>query len=100
MDEIRNFKEQMINDYISQIDYDNIDTNLIRRELRQMLGEEPNVHLVYNQEMTLLEDGKSQQRLERLEGLEVTFTYEKQVLSPTGQLMDIPVPVTLKYRLL
>jgi hypothetical protein len=99
MDDIKAFKEQIINNYISGIDYDVIDPNQIKRELHQMIGETPAVNLIYSQERILLEDGKSQKRVEKLEGVEVTFTYERQMMNSNGQLMDVPVPVTLKYRL-
>ena len=99
MDDIKAFKEQIINNYISGIDYDIIDPAGIKRELHQMIGETPAVNLIYTQEQILLEDGKSNKRLEKLEGIEVTFTYDRPAIDSNGQLIQVPTPVTLKYRL-
>ncbi len=78
MDDIKKFKEKQINDYISSIylNEDSIDINTIKNDLGIILKEKPGVELNYKTESLVFEDGKKSVRKERLESINVYYTYE------------------------
>lgn len=81
MDDIKNFKEKSINDFIYQnIDLTNINDDLkvsdIKEGLRKVLGEEPAIKFNYKQEKKLNEDtGKLERTPKELESIEIYYTY-------------------------
>lgn len=88
MDNVRAFKEKVVNDYLSQIDYQTIDVNQIQEDLQRLLGEKPAIQLNYKQDTLLTEDGSKPKKLEKLESITVVFTYETLVGN-----QSVPVPV-------
>lgn len=77
MDDIKIFKEKMINDYIfANINLTHAGTNDIKQGLRQVLGEEPAVKLNYKQSMKINETtGKVERLPNELESVEIYYTY-------------------------
>jgi len=96
-EDIRIFKEQVINDYITdlltQVEPENINVDMVKKDLAQLLGEMPAIQLKYKSEVPLLEDGSKGKRIEELAYIEVTYSYDKLV----GDI-SVPLPVTLPYR--
>lgn len=89
MDNIKSFKEKVINNYISNIDYNTIDIERIKEDLQQLIGEKPAIKLNYKQESLLNEDGSKGKKFEKLESITVIFTYDTTIGDRT-----VPVPVT------
>jgi hypothetical protein len=80
MDPLKVFKEKTINNYISNdVDFDNIDVNKIKRDLRNLLGEEPAVMLNYGVEKMIPEGESEEKRVEKLESISIYYTYETYV---------------------
>jgi hypothetical protein len=68
----------------------NLDANKIKSDLHQLLGEIPAIRFNYEQESILNEAGEDTgKKLEKLESIEVIFTYEKEI---GGKIVPIPVP--------
>ena len=88
MNDIKNFKEKLINDYFSSIDLDKIDPSQIMEDLKDRLGEKPAVKLNYRNEVLILEDGKSKRNIEELESVTVVFTYEQLITNDNGELVN------------
>jgi hypothetical protein len=103
MDDLKNFKEKQINDYISHnLDFENpdkISSNTIRTELRNLLGEEPGIKLNYRKDTMINEiDGeKETKKIEVLESITIIFTYEKAIPDGIGGMIQIPVPVEKEF---
>jgi len=78
MNDIKNVKEKQINDYISTIDLDeeNIDITKIKEELGIILGEKPGVELDYDVETMVLENGKGTKRIQKLESINIYYSYD------------------------
>lgn len=91
MDNIKAFKEKVINNYISNIDYNVIDVEQIKADLQQLLGEKPAIKLNYKQETLLNEDGSKGKKFEKLESITVIFTYDAII---GDQTMPMPVSET------
>ena len=89
MDSLQMFKEQQINDYLSSIDLNNIDTNQLKNDLRNKLGEEPAVKFNYISELMINEDGTKDKRVENLESVTIIFTVEREIMP--GKTVPIPV---------
>ena len=80
MDNIKEFKKKAINDYMSQIiDYNNIDIDQIKEDIQKLIGEKPGVQLNYKQEQLITEDGSKPKRTEKLESINVIFSYETEI---------------------
>jgi hypothetical protein len=90
--DIRVYKEKMINDYFSSIDLDKIEPDQIKLDLQSMLGEIPAVKLNYRNEVIILED-KSKKRFEELESVTVAFTYEQIITNENGEVLNQIFPV-------
>ena len=77
MDDLKVFKEKMINDYI----YNNIDLSKtgikdIKMGLKNMLGEEPAVKFNYKENLKINEtSGKVERLPNELESIEIYYTY-------------------------
>jgi hypothetical protein len=102
-DEVKNFKEKNINDYLSEnLDYENpenISVSKIKNDLRQLLGEEPGVKLNYEGDEMLSETDGTKKRIVVLESITITFTYDKFVPDGNGGQISIPVPVQKEFLL-
>jgi hypothetical protein len=92
----REHKEQLIENYISSIDLNNIDINNIKNSLKEALGEIPAVKLNYEKEIQFIteQDGMepTPKKVEKLNSIEITFIVEKDF---EGKV--IPVPITKKF---
>jgi hypothetical protein len=95
MDSLQQFKEKVINDYLSSIDMtaEYLDANQIKRELKSKLGEEPAIKFNYESETMLKEDGSGEKvRVEKLESMTIIFTVDKEIAP--GQTAPFPVTQT------
>jgi len=77
MDDIKIFKEKIINDYIyNNIDLTHTGVSDIRNGLRNLLGEEPAIKFVYRENMQINEvSGKRERLNNELEAIEIYYTY-------------------------
>ena len=77
MDDIKIFKEKIINDYIyNNIDLTHTGVSDIRNGLRNLLGEEPAIKFVYRENMQINEVSDKRERLNNeLESIEIYYTY-------------------------
>ena len=77
MDDIKIFKEKIINDYIyNNIDLTHTGVSDIRNGLRNLLGEEPAIKFVYRENMQINEvSGKRERLNNELESIEIYYTY-------------------------
>ena len=76
MDDIKIFKEKIINDYIyNNIDLTHAGSKDIKFGLRTVLGEEPAVKFVYKENMQINEGGKVERLPNELESIEIYYTY-------------------------
>jgi hypothetical protein len=102
MDEIKTFKEKTINNYISNnLDFsnlENIDVNKIKKELKQLLQEEPAIRINYRKDEILVEGG-SKKAIENIESITIVFTYETQQPNGRGGYINVPVPVEKEFLL-
>ena len=80
MNEQKEYKEKMINDYMSSnIDVENIDDidiEKIKEDLHSLLGEIPAIELSYEAETPILEDGSKSKRRVKLKSVNVAYTFE------------------------
>lgn len=96
MDSLQQFKEKVINDYLSSIDMSEefLDANLIKNELKSKLGEEPAIRFNYIKEEMIKEDGSNEKvSVEKLDSMTIIFTVEKEI-SPG---VTAPFPVTQTF---
>jgi len=76
MDEIKNLKEKQINDFIYEVELNNVSVSEIKFGLKNILGEEPGVKFNYTQETKVNETtGKKERSESELESIEIYFTY-------------------------
>lgn len=77
MDDIKIFKEKLINDYIyNNVNLTHTGSGDIKRGLRAILGEEPAVKFVYRENMKINETtGKVDRLPNELEAIEIYYTY-------------------------
>ena len=98
MDDLKMYKKKEINNYINSLDLNtDIDLNMIKKDLHEKIGEEPGIELNYVREEMLMEDGKSKKEIEKLESINITYTYTKNVDDGNGNIIEIVVPSTEKY---
>lgn len=95
--EIQKFKESIIDNYVYNIDPNRINVDDIKRELKQLLNEEPGIHLEYDNETIILEDGKSSKNISELKGISVYYSYDVSVPDGKGGYIDVPRFSTKKY---
>jgi hypothetical protein len=91
----KSFKEQRINNYISDVFSDtevNIDVNKIKRDLHQLLGEEPGVQINYKQDIILAEDGTEPKRMEKLDSITIVYSYGDMYQPSFDKLTYYPNP--------
>jgi len=98
MDDLKMFKERLINEYMSNIDLDNINLNKIKEDLHRLIQEMPAIKLNYLQEEMISEDGTAPKKLERMESIEIIYTYEAE-REIQGKMMTVPIPVVKKFLL-
>jgi len=94
MDNLQQFKEKVINDYLSSIDMtaEFLDAEQIKRDLKSKLGEEPAIKFNYiNQEM-IKEDSGEKIRIEKLDSMTIIFTVEREIAP--GQTAPFPITQT------
>jgi len=81
MNEISQFKEQVVNNYISSSvdldDLEKVDADKMKEELKALLQETPGVEFIYEAEVPLLEDGSRGKRSKRLKSISVAYTFEE-----------------------
>ncbi len=76
MDEIKNLKEKQINDFVYQVELNNVSVSEIKQGLKNILGEEPGVKFSYNQPTSINEKtGKKERKEQELESIEIYYTY-------------------------
>ena len=77
MDDIKIFKEKIINDFIhNNINVTHTGSSDIKRGLKTLLGEEPAVKFVYRENMKINETtGKVERMANELEAIEIYYTY-------------------------
>jgi hypothetical protein len=77
MDDIKAFKEKVINDYIyHNIDLTHAGAKDIKFGLKSVLGEEPAIKFLYKENMKINEtSGKVERLPNELESIEVYYTY-------------------------
>lgn len=93
MDNLKIFKEQQINNYISSLHLtkDTIKLSTIKKELRLLIGEEPAIMLNYKKESYLKEDGSGDiVDIDILESMSIIYT--TTIKDDNGY--DILVPIT------
>ncbi len=83
-------KEKQLNDYIYTLgDLKELDYNTLKRELREILGEEPAIKLNYKKENLINEDGtKSKIKVEKLESMTIIFTHDND---------DVILPISKEF---
>jgi hypothetical protein len=86
MNEEKQHKEKQINNYIANLDPENLNADLIKQELQKLIGEVPGIKFNYKSEEMLMEDEKSKKKIEFLESIDIIYTYDM------GQ--GVPIPVT------
>jgi len=100
MNELRQFKEKAINDYISNnLDFEKpekINPKQIIHELKKIIHEEPGIKLNYRNE-ELIAEGGSSKKVETLESITIVFTYEVQQPDGRGGYINIPMPVEKEF---
>lgn len=95
MDNIKLFKEQQINKYISDYLSDKpefIDIEKIINDIGNVIHEKPAVKLNYIKEEILNEASGEKEDIESVESITVIFTYTQEVNG-----IDIPFPVIQKF---
>lgn len=76
MDDIKIFKEKIINDYIYNFELNKTGAHDIKEGLRRLLGEEPAVKFIYKEQLSLNETTGLKERMENeLEAIEIYYTY-------------------------
>ena len=77
MDDIKIFKEKIINDYIyNNVDLGSVGVSELKNGLKLVLGEEPGIKFCYIQETKVNETNGEVERLPKeLEAIEIYYTY-------------------------
>lgn len=84
MNEIKNLKEKQINDFVYEVELNNVSVSEIKQGLKQILGEEPGIKFNYSQETKVNETtGKKERGEKELESIEIYFTYVGDNNKPT-----------------
>lgn len=92
MDTLRQMKQKEINDYISSINLNEINTNQIAEHLHIKLGEKPAVRLNYKKMFLLNESGKkTKKEIEKIESITIVYTTQKEI---GGNTVYLPVEET------
>lgn len=94
MDNLQQFKEKVINDYLSSIDMtaEFLDAEQIKKDLRSKLGEEPAIKFNYTNQEMIKEDSGEKIRIEKLDSMTIIFTIEREIAP--GQTAPFPVTQT------
>jgi len=88
MNDLKTMKEKQINDYISNVllNEDTIDVDVMKSALGTILGERPGIDLEYKTEQLIMEDGKKSIRKEKLESVNIYYTYDDNGILKFGTL--------------
>ena len=94
-DNLKIFKEGKINEYMA--DYladksEELDLNTIKKDIGNLIGEQPALKLNYVKEEILNEASGEKESVENLESIEIIFTVEQDI---NGN--SIPFPITQKF---
>lgn len=76
MDNIKQFKKKEINNYVSNLDLNNINPNKIQEDLRRVLGEKPGVKLEYETHTIILEGTDKPKKVEKLKSVNIVYTVD------------------------
>ena len=81
------FKQKQINDYISSVDLQEINTEKIANELAQIIGEKPAIRLNYKRSELINEAGeRTGKKMEKIESITIISTYETDIEGRTVYL--------------
>jgi len=94
MDNLQQFKEKVINDYLSSIDMtaEYLDPEQIKRDLKSKLGEEPAIKFNYINTEMIKEDSGEKVRVEKLDSMTIIFTVNREIAP--GQTAPFPITQT------
>lgn len=95
MDNLKIFKEQQINNYLSSIDLSDPDINQIKQDLKLILSEEPAIRINYKTEQMFKEGTNEKIKVENMESITIIFTVDREI-SPGYSL---PYPVSKTFML-
>jgi PP-loop superfamily ATP-utilizing enzyme len=95
MDNLKIFKEQQINNYLSSIDLSDPDINQIKQDLKLILSEEPAIRINYKTEQMFKEGTNEKIKVENMESITIIFTVDREI-SPGHSL---PYPVSKTFML-
>ena len=90
-DVLKEMKIKEINDYISSINLNEINTNQISEHLHIKLGERPAVRLNYKTNNLINEATKEVKKIEKIESITIVFTTSREI---GGQTVYFPVEET------
>ena len=76
MNETKMLKEKEINNYMANIDFDNINIDTIKEELHHLIGETPAIKINYREDSMIMEDGTSHKKVQVIESVDIIYTYE------------------------
>jgi len=80
MENLKVYKQKLINDYFASIDFTEINIDQLKNELGNIIGEKPAIRLNYKREEMINEEGtKTGKKLEKIQSITVIFTYEKDI---------------------
>jgi hypothetical protein len=84
MDEIKNLKEKQINDFVYEIELNDVSVSEIKMGLKRILKEEPGVKFNYVQPISVNErTGEKERKPQELESIEIYYTYIGEGDQPT-----------------
>lgn len=76
MNDIKNLRDQQINNYMSSFeDLREVDVEVIKEGLKQLLGEEPGVEFEYGVDFTMNETTGENERQNGLKKINVLYSY-------------------------
>lgn len=77
MNNIKMFKENIIRQYVSDVISDGyVDVKQMKRQLKDVLKEEPGIELKYLKDTILNEDTNTVSEVEKLHSISIYYTYE------------------------
>lgn len=91
MNTIKELKVKAINDFVSGMDFKEINTEIIGESLRSALGEKPAVRLNYKTDELINEASGKTEKIEKIESLSIIFTIEREI---NGEMVPFPVEET------
>ena len=92
MDNLQIFKEKQINDYLSSIDLTDLDSNQMKQELKNKLGEEPAIKFNYRKDEMIKENTGEKVKVDVMESVTIVFTIDREIAP--GHTLPFPVTKT------